>query len=41
VTCIIIIGFVAYQEESWAVAAIKEEQIDEITKEEQDICFEG
>lgn len=28
-------------EESWAVTAIKEEQIDEITKEEQEICFES
>lgn len=41
VPCITVIEFVAYQEESWAVNAIKEEQIDEITKEEQEICFEG
>jgi hypothetical protein len=40
VTCITVIEFVAYQEESWAVTAIKEEQIDEITKEEQEFCFE-
>jgi hypothetical protein len=35
-----LIGFVASQEEPWAVTAIKEEQIDEITKQEQGDCLE-
>jgi hypothetical protein len=36
-----LIEFVACQEEPWAVTAIKEEQVDEITKEEGGDCLEG
>jgi len=36
-----LIGFVACQEEPWADAPVKEELIDEITKEEPEVCFEG
>jgi hypothetical protein len=36
-----LIRFVTSQEDPWAVTAIKEEQIDEITKEEQEDCLEG
>jgi hypothetical protein len=39
--CDVLIGFVTLQEEPWAVATIKEEQVDDITKEEQDYCSEA
>jgi hypothetical protein len=41
VTCITIIGFVTCQEESWPGIAAKEEEVDKITKEEQEFFFEG
>jgi hypothetical protein len=36
-----LIGFVTFQEEPWAVTAVKEEEIDETIKEEKGDCMEG